>query len=100
MISTYVRETPKSYDPWIVPNFGDYLRHCDMMPLSTVESAYQAIQSENPSPPSLCDTSPDLFHVIFPTDEMIMSVMSMEDNPWDDGHHHFIIFLESDTIER
>jgi hypothetical protein len=40
-----------------------------------------------------------MFHVIFLTDEMIMSVMSTEDTPWDDGHHHSIIFLEHDTIE-
>jgi hypothetical protein len=28
-----------------------------------------------------------------------MSVMSMEDTPWDHGHHHSILFLEQDTIE-
>jgi hypothetical protein len=32
-------------------------------------------------------------------DEMIMSVMSMEDTPWDDGHNHSILFLEQHTIE-
>jgi hypothetical protein len=47
------------------------------MPLSPVESAYQAIQSATPSTPSLGDLSLDPFHVIFPIDEMIMSVMSM-----------------------
>jgi hypothetical protein len=62
--------------------------------------AYQAIQSTTPYPPSLCDTSHDLFHVMFPTDEMIMSDMSMEDTPWDDGNHHSILFLECDTIEN
>jgi hypothetical protein len=30
---------------------------------------------------------------------MIMSVMSMEDTPWDDGHHRSILFLEQHTIE-
>jgi hypothetical protein len=69
------------------------------MPLSPVESSYQAIQLTTPSSPSLCDTSPDLFHVIFPTNEMIMSVMSMEDTPWDDGHHCSILFLERNTVE-
>jgi hypothetical protein len=69
------------------------------MPLSPVESAYQSIQSTTPSPPSLCDTSPGLFHVIFPTNDMIMLVMSMEDTPWDDGNHRSILFLERDTIE-
>jgi hypothetical protein len=99
MISTYVRETPKSYDPWIVPRSGDCLHYDDRMPLSLVESTYQAIQSTTHSPPSLCDTSPDPFHVIFPTDEMIMKVMSMEDTPWVDGHHHSILFLEPEIIE-
>ena len=30
---------------------------------------------------------------------MIKSVMSMEDTPWDDGHHHSILFLEQHTLE-
>jgi hypothetical protein len=69
------------------------------MPLSLVESTYQAIQSTTPSLPSLYDTSPYPFHMIFPTDEMIMKFMSMGITPWDDGHHHSIIFLEPETIE-
>jgi hypothetical protein len=84
MISTTVHETPGSYHQWIVPSSGDYLCYNDRMHLSSVESSYQDIQSTTPYPPSLYDTSPDPFHVIFPTDEMIMSVMSMEDTPWDD----------------
>jgi hypothetical protein len=99
MISTNIHETLESYDPWIVPNSGDYLHYENQIPLSLVKSVYQSIQSTTPSPPSLCDISPDPFHVIFPTDDMIMSDMSMEDNPWDDGHHHSILFLECDTIE-
>jgi hypothetical protein len=100
MISTFVRQTPASHDPWIVPDPGDYLRYGEKIPLSLVESAYQAIQSATPSTPSLCDSSLDPFHVIFPIDEMIMSVMSMEDTSWDDGHHHSILFLEQHTIEN
>jgi hypothetical protein len=99
MISTSIRKNPTSYDSWIVPDPGDYLHYGDQIPLSLVESTYQAIQSTTLFNPSLCDSSPDPFHVIFPTDEMIMSVMSMEDTPWDDGHHRSIIFLERDTIE-
>jgi hypothetical protein len=99
MISTIAHETPASYDPWVVPSPGDYSRYDNHMPLSMVESAYQAIQSETPSYSSLCDSSPDTFHVIFPTDEMIMPVMSMEDTPWGDGHNQSILFLERDTIE-
>jgi hypothetical protein len=99
MISISVHETSASYDPWMVPNCDDHLRYGDKMPLSPVESTYQAIQSETPSTPSPGDLSFDPFHVIFPMDEMIMSVMSMEDTPWDDGHHHSILFLEQHTIE-
>jgi hypothetical protein len=99
MISTSVLETSESYDPWIVPSSGDCLRYDEQMPLSSVESNYQDIQSETTSPPSLCDTSSDTFHVIFPTDEMIMTIISMRDTSWDDGHHHSILFLERDTIE-
>jgi hypothetical protein len=68
------------------------------MLLSPVESAYQVIQSTIPSTPSLDELSPDPFHVIFPTEEMIMSVM--EDTPWDDGYHHSILFLEQHTLEN
>jgi hypothetical protein len=99
IISTTVGETPESYDPWMVPSFDDCLHYGNRMPLSPVELAYQAIQSATPSLHSLLDTSPYLFHVVFHTNEMIMTIMSMEDTPWKDGHHHFILFLEPETIE-
>jgi hypothetical protein len=41
----------------------------------------RSVSTEKPSTPSLGDSSPDPFHIIFPIDEMIMSVMSMEDTP-------------------
>jgi hypothetical protein len=69
------------------------------MPLSPVELTYQAIQSKSPSSHSPFDMSPHPFHTIFHTDETIMAVMSMEDTPWDDGHHHYILFLEPENIE-
>jgi hypothetical protein len=77
---------------------GDHLHYDNEMSLSLVESAYQAIQSATPSTPSLGALSPDPFRVIFPTDEMIMSIM--EDTPWDDGHHCSVLFLEQHTIEN
>jgi hypothetical protein len=83
----------------MVPNLGDHLRYGNEMPLSPVESAYQSIQSTTPSTPSLGDLSSDPFRVISPMDEMIMSIMSMEDTPWDNGHHCSILFLEKHTIE-
>ena len=99
MISTSVRKTHTSSDPWVIPKPSDYPRYNNQMPLSPTESAYQAIQSATPSTLSLGDSFPDSFHVIFPTDEMITSVMSMEDTPWDDGHQCSIVFLEHHTIE-
>jgi hypothetical protein len=98
MISTVPHELPVSHDPWIVPDPGDHPHFGDAMPLSPVESAYQAIQYETPSTPSLDELSLNPFHVIFPTDEMIMSIM--EDMPWDDGHHRSILFLEQHTLEN
>jgi hypothetical protein len=98
MISTFPHELPASSDLWIVPDPGDHLCFSGEMSLSPVESAYQAIQLITPSTSSLDELSPDPFHVIFPTDEMIMSVM--EDTPWDDGHHCSNFFLEQHTLEN
>jgi hypothetical protein len=98
MISTMPHELPMSHDPWIVPDPGDHFCFGDVMPLSPVESSYQAIQSATTSTSSLDELSPNPFRVIFPTDEMIMSIM--EDTPWDDGHHHSILFLEQHTLEN
>jgi hypothetical protein len=99
MISTTVGETSESYDPWIVPSSDDCLYYDNRIPLSPVELAYQDIQSETHSPHSLLDTSPDPFHVVFHTDEIIMKIMSIEYTPWDDGNHRSILFLEPETIE-
>jgi hypothetical protein len=98
MISAIHHELPVSFDPWIVPDLGDHTRFGEVMPLSPVESSYHTIQSTTPSTFSLAELSPDPFHVIFPTDEMIMSFM--EDTPWDDGHHHSILFLEQHTLDN
>jgi hypothetical protein len=97
MISTVPRELPMSVDPWIVPDPGDHVRFSNVMSLSPVESAYQAIQSANLTS-SFDELSPDPFRVVFPTNEMIMSVFY--DTPWDDGHHRSILFLEQQTLEN
>jgi hypothetical protein len=98
MISTAPRELPVSADPWIVPDPGDHVRFGDVMPLSPIESDYQAIQSATPTTSSCEELFPDPFRVVFPTDEMIMSVL--DDTPWDDGHHRSILFLEQQTLEN
>jgi hypothetical protein len=99
MISTSIRKTHTSSNPWVILEPGDYTRYGNQMHLSLVESSYQAIQSETPSTLSLDDLSPESFHVIFPMYEMIMLVMSMENTTWDDGHHRSILFLEQHAIE-
>jgi hypothetical protein len=81
MISTSILQTHMSSNPWIIPERGDYPRYGNQIPLSLIESSYETIQSTNPSTPSLGDSYPDPFHVVFPTNEMIMSFMSMEDTP-------------------
>jgi hypothetical protein len=98
MISTMPRELPGSVDPWIVPDPRDHFRFGDVMSLSPVESSYQAIQSANHTTSSCEELSSDPFRFVFPTDEMIMSVLA--DNPWDDGHHRSILFLEQQTLEN
>jgi hypothetical protein len=98
MISTMPHELLVSANPWIVPDPGDHVRFSNVMSLSLVESAYQAIQSATPTTSSFDELSPDPFRFVFPTDEMIMSIM--EDTPWDDGHHHSILFLEQQTLEN
>jgi hypothetical protein len=98
MISTMPRELPMSLDPWVVPAPGDHVHFDDGMSLSSVESAYQDIQSANLLTYSYEELSPDPFRVVFPTDEMIMSVLI--DNPWDNGHHRSILFLEQQTLEN
>jgi hypothetical protein len=99
MISTGVGEVPESYDPWIIPSLEEFPCCGDQMPLSLVELDYQAIQSTSPSSHSPFDMSHDPYHMIFHIDEPIMAVMSVEDIPWDDGHHRSILFLEPETIE-
>jgi hypothetical protein len=98
MISTVPRELPVSADPWIVPDPRDHVHFGDVMSLSPVESAYQDIQSASHTTSYCEELSPDPFHVVFPTNEMIMFVLN--DNPWDDGHHRSILFLEQQTLEN
>jgi hypothetical protein len=96
MISTVPHEIPSSADPWIVPDPRDHVRFGDVMPLSPIESDYQAIQSTTTPTSSYEELSPDPFRVVFPNDEMIMSIL--DDTPWDDGHHRSILFLEQQTL--
>jgi hypothetical protein len=103
MISTMPYQSLESSDPWIVPSPFEFDVLGDTMPLSPAESAYVAIQSTSPSSNNSHLLAPDAYSVpswldslssavdyisqIFPSDESIMEILSIDDLPWDDNHH-------------
>jgi hypothetical protein len=117
MISTDTSKSLDSYDPWVVPSPSEYESYDDRMPLSPIEITYEEIQSASVAASDTSDpmshvldeyshsswlismASPDPFDDTFPTDESIIEVMSLEETPWDDSHHHSSFFLKPETIE-
>jgi hypothetical protein len=103
MISTLPYQSLESYDPWIVPSPLEFDVLGDTMPLSPADAAYIAIQSTSPSLNTSHSLAPDTYSVpswldslssavdyishIFPSDESIMEMLSIDDLPWDDNHH-------------
>jgi hypothetical protein len=103
MISTLPYQSLESSDPWIVPSPLEFDGLSDTMPLSPAEAAYVAIQSASPSSNTSHSLAPDTYSVpswlnslssvvdyishIFPSDESIMEMLSIDDLPWDDNHH-------------
>jgi hypothetical protein len=103
MISTMPYQSLESSDPWIVPSPLEFDVLSDTMPLSLAEAAYVAIQSASPSPNKPHLLAPDAYTMpswldslssivdyishIFPSDESIMEMLSIDDLPWDDNHH-------------
>jgi hypothetical protein len=87
----------------------------DTMPLSP-EAEYDAIQSTSPSPNEPTSTGvyflfttilvrfPILHFRLHPTyfsiDESIMEMLSIEEAPWDDNHHHSSFLPSLDEIEK
>jgi hypothetical protein len=112
MISTMAYQSLESSDPWIVPSPMEFDGLGDTMPLSPTEAAYMAIQSASPSPkkphllaldaysmPSWLDSLSSAINYIshiFPSDESIMEMLSIDDVSWDDNHHRssFLLLLE------
>jgi hypothetical protein len=86
------------------------------MPLSPVEVEYDAIQSTSPSLDNqhLLASTPyfltswldslsstfDFNQPIFPSDESIMEMLSIEEAQWDDNHHHSSFLPSLDEIEK
>jgi hypothetical protein len=101
MISTFCGKSLGSFDPWVIPHSSNVESFGATMPLSPVELSYSVIQttyeSANTDSKILLDEEPDPFsspywvtpehlkddflNFIFPYDEAIMEVMSLQDNP-------------------
>jgi hypothetical protein len=97
MISTMPYQSLESSDPWIVPSPFEFNVLNDTMPLSLAEAAYVAIQSTSPSPNNSHSLAPDAYSVpswldslssavdyishIFPSDESIMEMLSIDEFP-------------------
>jgi hypothetical protein len=103
MISTTTYQSLESSDPWIVPSPLEFDALGDTMPLSPAETSYMSIQSASPSSDDQHLLAPDNYSMpsrlnslsssfdyispIFPSDESIMEMLSIEKLPWDDNHH-------------
>jgi hypothetical protein len=103
MISTTTYQSLESFDPWIVPSPLKFNALGDTMPLSPAEASYVVIKSASPSSDDQHLLAPDPYLMpswlnsltsafdyisqIFPSDESIMEILSIDDIPWDDNHH-------------
>jgi hypothetical protein len=103
IILTMDYQSLESFDPWIVPSSLEFDALDDTMPLSPAETSYVATQSASPSlddqhllapnsysMPLLLNSFSSLFDYIspiFPFDESIREMMSIDELPRDDNHH-------------
>jgi hypothetical protein len=103
MISTMAYQSFESSDPWVVPSPLEFDALGDTMPLSLYEASYDEIQSASPSLddqhllasdtyslPSWLNSLSSTFDYIlqiFPLDESIMEMISIDEVPWEDNHH-------------
>lgn len=106
----------ESSDPWVVPSPLEFDALGDTMPLSPAEASYVAIQSASPSSndqhllasdtylmPSWLNSLMSVFDYIsqiFPSDESIMEMLSIDDVPWDDNHHWSSFLLPLEEIQE
>jgi hypothetical protein len=116
MISNMAYQSYESSDPWIVPSPLEFDALGDTMPLSPAEVAYDAIQCTSPSLdekhllesttyslPSWLDSLSYTFDYIlhiFPSDESIMEMLSIEEVTWDDNHCRSCFLPSLDEIEK
>ena len=94
--------------PWILPTASDIDTYGEQMPLSPAELAYQAILSafessvtlvtaNGTTTPPIMAPSFDPLDQVLPTDKAIREIMSLEERPCEDSHHHVLIF-DSDMM--
>ena len=100
--------TPISYnDPWVIPHPYTIESYVDTIPLSPIEWEYLVIQTtrEYFDSHSILLLDEELYHfsslywathtlmshdflnIILPSEEAIMEVMTLKDNPWEYSHH-------------
>jgi hypothetical protein len=105
MISTAAYQYLESSDPWIVPSPLEFNALGDTMPLSPAKTSYIVVQSVSPSlddqhllapdnysmPSRLSSLSSAIDYIspIFPSDESLMEMLSIDELPRDDNHHRF-----------
>jgi hypothetical protein len=103
MISTMAYQSLESSDPWIVPSPLEFDALGDTMPFSPAETSYFVVQSASPflddqhlfSPDSYSmpswlnslSSAIDYISPIFPYDESIREMLSIDELPRDDNHH-------------
>jgi hypothetical protein len=103
MISTMAYQSLESSDPWIVPSPLEFDALGDTVPLSPAEKSYVVVQSTSPSsydhhllapdnylmPSWLSSLSSAIDYIspIFPSDESIIEMLSIDAIPQDDNHH-------------
>jgi hypothetical protein len=103
MILTMVYQSLASSDPWIVPSPLEFDALGDTMPLRPYETSCVSIQYVSPSSDDQHLLAPDTYSMpswlnslsskidyisqIFPSNESIMEMLSLDDVPWNDSHH-------------
>jgi hypothetical protein len=116
IISIAAYQSLESYDPWIVPSPLEFDALGDTVPLSPTKKSYVSIQSTSPSSDDQHLLAPDNYLMpswlsslssvidyispIFPSDEYIMEMLSIDELPRDDNHHRSFFFPPREEIRE
>jgi hypothetical protein len=116
MISTMAYQSLESSDPWILPSPLEFNVLGDAMPLSPAEASYVFIQSSSSSMDDQHLLAPNTYSMpswlnslsssfeyishIFPSDESIMEMISIEEVPWDDNYHRSSFLSPLEEIQE